>query len=708
MSLPILTNYQPHTHKRSIVLTHKGMNKPKSINITASFVASPLTGILPLTVNFIDNSTGSPTNWLWNFGDGTTSTVQGPVHIYNVAGIYNITLKVTNISGTNTLIKKKYIKVLSTINLPVASFNASPLFGAWPLVVKFVDTSTNSPNKWIYDFGDKIISNVQNPTHIYTFEGTYTVKLTVYNNKGCNSITKTEYITVLNRADIPVASFKANILRGFPPLKITFTDTSINAPTSWLWNFGDGTGSILQNPIHNYTKSGIYTVAFTAINNAGSDTTSKLNYINILFVQQIPIASFFANPLSGTAPIPINFVDTSTNTPKKWLWNFGDGIKSDVRFPIHTYSTSGSFDITLKVSNDAGSNTLVKSGYVNILPAVISPIASFFATPLTGTFPLTVDFTDASANAPTNWLWDFGDNTTSMVQNPSHIYNISGVYSVSLTVLNNAGSNVLTRPGYINVTSNNLIPHADFVASPLIVDIGTSVVFTDLSTNNPTSWSWDFGDDNTSILQNPTHSYSGLNTYYTVTLVASNTFGSDTLILNNYIYVTSDSVLQANFKGSPLIGPPGITISFFDLSGGNPVTWIWDFGDGGTSTIQNPTHLYSIGGLYTVSLTISDLINNNTFIINNYINITNVTLPVANFSATPLIGVTGFVVTFTDLSLGDPVIWLWNFGDGTSSNLQNPVKSFTSVGFYTISLTVTNSYGKNTFIKNNYINVTQF
>lgn len=676
-------------------------------NPISMFSATPLKGMVPLNVTFINQSTNS-SNWLWNFGDNTTSTVQNPTHQYTTSGIYTVSLTVTNINGSNKLTKKKYIRVLSNIILPIPSFSATPLYGASPLVVKFKDTSGGVPNKWLWDFGDKIKSSIQNPTHVYSLEGTYTVKLTATNNRGSKTITKTEYITVLDPADIPIAKFSASVLVGFPPLTIPFIDESIGNNLSWSWNFGDGSTSNLQNPSHIFTQSGVYTICLMVKNNAGSDIASRLNYINVLFVQQKPVSSFNASPLTGTVPIPINFMDTSINLPKKWLWDFGDGIKSNVQYPIHTYSSSGSFNVKLQVSNDAGHNTLVKEDYIIVLPAAITPIASFFGAPITGSFPLSVDFTDASLNTPTNWFWDFGDGTSSSLQNPNHVYTIIGTYNVSLTVLNNAGSNILTRPGYVNVISDNLIPNANFIGYPLIVNINSAVAFTDLSTNNPTSWLWNFGDGATSTVQNPSHSYSTLGMYYTVTLVVTNTYGTDTLILNDYIYVSSSSVLQANFKATPLIGPPGIVVSFFDLSTGNPIGWLWNFGDGGTSTLKNPTHLYDVAGIYNVTLRASTLFNNNTLIMSNYINITNVSLPVAAFSGTPLTGISGVVVTFTDLSLGNPTVWLWNFGDGTSSNLRNPVKTFLNVGFYTINLTVTNSYGKNTLIKNNYIRVTQF
>jgi PKD repeat protein len=682
--------------------------KPKNTTLITSFTALPTSGNIPLTVLFNDTSSGNPTNWLWNFGDNSSSTVQNPSHIYTNPGIYTVKLSVTNVNSTNFLIKKNYIKVLSVINPPVTSFKATPLYGAYPLVVKFIDTSINNPTKWLWDFGDRITSTYKNPTHIYSFEGIYTVKLISSNSGGTSSLIKTEYITVFSPSNIPISIFNGTPLSGFPPLSITFTDKSENNPTNWLWDFGDNTTSTLQNPTHVYNLSGKYNVSLVSTNKAGSNKSTKLNYINVLLVQNIPVSSFYASPLTGNSPLTVSFIDTSINNPTKWLWSFGDNINSNIQYPLHIYNTSGIYNVKLTTSNNAGSNSIIKEGYITVLPQVITPIASFFATPLTGIFPLTVDFTDTSSNNPVGWSWNFGDNTSSSVQNPSHIYTISGIYTVSLTAFNNAGNNILTRVNYINVTSNTIIPYANFVATPLIVNVGNIVNFTDLSNNNPTTWLWDFGDGNTSILKNPTHTYSTLGMYYTIKLTASNAFGSNTIIKNDYIYVSSASILKSNFNATPLLGPPGVTVSFYDLSTGNPTSWLWNFGDGGTSNVKNPTHFYETSGIYSVTLTVTNFNNNDTLVINNYINITFVSLPVATFIATPLSGTNSVTTTFTDLSLGNPTIWLWNFGDGTTSNLRNPTKTYTIPGFYTVSLTATNTYGSNTLIKNSYIFVSQF
>jgi len=171
------------------------------------------------------------------------------------------------------------------------------------------------------------------------------------------------------------------------------------------------------------------------------------------------------------------------------------------------------------------------------LPAT-PPVAAFSAAPTTGTAPLTVQFTDASTNAPTAWSWIFGDGGTSDQQHPAHTYNEPGTYTVALTVTNPGGSDTLTRAGYITVSAPVLPPVAAFSAAPTTGTAPLTVKFTDASTNAPTARSWNFGDGRTSIAQSPSHTYSTAGTY-TVALTVTNAGGSDTETKTGYITVSA-------------------------------------------------------------------------------------------------------------------------------------------------------------------------
>jgi parallel beta-helix repeat protein len=427
----------------------------------ADFSSNVTSGKEPLNVGFTDKSTGAPTLWKWSFGDGTSSTVQNPVHTYSAAGIYTVVLTASNSAGNNTVTKSDYINVGQTAPTPVASFNSNVTSGNAPLRVLFSDASTGSPITWNWSFGDGVNSTEKNPTHTYSMQGSYTVALTVSNAAGSNTTTKSSYIKVTTNnttnATIPVVSFWGSRTSGTAPITIGFTDASTNTPTAWNWSFGDGTYSTVQNPKHTYSNAGIYSVTLSASNAAGTGTKTRANYINVTGTSlQTPTAAFSASPTSGNTPLNVTFTDSSTGTPTAWNWNFGDGTTSTQQSPVHTYSTAGDYTITLTVSNSAGNNTTTKSNYIKVTANSTTnatiPVVSFWGSRTSGTAPITIGFTDASTNTPTAWNWSFGDGTYSTVQKPKHTYSKAGTYSVTLSASNAAGTGTKTRANYIKVT----------------------------------------------------------------------------------------------------------------------------------------------------------------------------------------------------------------------------------------------------------------
>ena len=356
----------------------------------------------------------------------------------------------------------------------------------------------------------------------------------------------------------PVAGFTANTTTGTAPVTITFTDQSTNTPTSWLWNFGDPTSgsnntSTLQNPTHTYSTAGTYTVTLTATNATGSNTNTKTGYITISapYVPKPPVANFTTNVTFGTSPLTVTFTDTSTNTPTSWLWDFGNPTSgssntSTLQNPSHTYTTAGTYTVKLTATNADGSNTVTKTSLITVSAPYIPtpPVANFTTNITSGTSPLTITFTDTSTNTPTSWSWDFGDpssgaNNTSTSKNPSHTYTTAGTYTVKLTATNADGSDTITKTNLITVSAPYVPtpPVANFSANVTTGDIPLTVVFTDQSTNTPTSWLWTFGDGGTSTSKNPTYVYIAAGTY-TVTLKATNADGSDTFTRTGYITVT--------------------------------------------------------------------------------------------------------------------------------------------------------------------------
>ncbi|HPD24184.1 MAG TPA: PKD domain-containing protein [Bacteroidales bacterium] len=275
------------------------------------------------------------------------------------------------------------------------------------------------------------------------------------------------------------------------------------------------------------------------------------------------------------------------------------------------------------------------------------------------------------------------------------------------------GTNPTTLPGYDPNATAGDPPVADFVGNPTTVTAGGTVSFTDLSTNNPTSWSWSFpgGTPNSSTQQNPTITYNTPGTY-SVTLTATNAHGNDQEVKNNYITVVSAGSLVADFVGNPTNINPGETVSFTDMSVGNPTSWSWTFQGGtpATSTQQNPTVTYPNPGVYSVTLTISDGTNNDTKVRSNYITVAGGSGGdlVANFVASSYNIIAGQCINFTDLSTGNPTSWAWSFPGATplSSTNQNPSNiCYNTPGMYDVVLQVQNATTQNTYICSQCITV---
>ena len=555
----------------------------------ADFAATPTTGNVPMTVKFTDQSQGQVTKWVWDFGDGTGSAVQNPVHTYWTDGVYNVILTVSNDYGSSYATKNNLISASGPLT---SRFTFDPKAGQAPLAVKFTDRSIGSPISWIWDFGDGLKSSDQSPLHTFSSAGAYDVKFTI--NRGSDTDTSTQ---VINVGGVPVADFIGNPTSANVAEFVSFTDKSSNSTTSWSWDFGDTVTSTGKNPQHSYQVKGIYTISLTARNENGKDTETKTGYINIGVGPKAEFRPVIAPFELNKVPMNIGFVDQSSGLPISWQWDFGDGTTSTEQNPTHSYMSEGTYSVTLTVKNAFSTDTNVKK---NLITVGKGPAVDFVADKTTFGVGRIVTFTDLSSNSPTNWVWEFGDGVIGTGSKPDHVYRAAGVYDVTLTASNPSLINSVTKNKYITVLD---LLRADFVADKTRGGAPMSVQFTDKSDGVPTSWQWDFGDGTTATERNPTHQYTTLGTY-TVKLTVSNTNGQDVAEKNGYIVTTLAPV--ANFRVDERVGKAPFIVQFKDISTGNPTRWSWDFGDGTTSSEQNPRHIYQWDGAYDVHLTVSN------------------------------------------------------------------------------------------------------
>lgn len=363
------------------------------------------------------------------------------------------------------------------------------------------------------------------------------------------------------------------------------------------------------------------------------------------------------------------------------FWEFGDGETSTDTNPTHLYERGGVYTIQLTVTdNDGASNS--HSAEITV---VAPPKAGFDFECV----ELTCEFVDQSTDdySIASWHWDFGDANTSTSQNPTHTYASWGTWMVTLTVTDNDG----LVDSYSQAVFVNATPSAGFTFS--CNDLTCS--FTDQSSDPDGSivnWHWDFGDGNTSSSQHPTHTYAH-GSARTVTLTVTDDGGATAAYSQQVISVNPNIPPVANFT----YNCSGLDCSFTDQSSdsdGSIVSWSWSFGDGGSSTAKNPSHTYASGGTKTVTLTVTD----NNGATDTYSQLVTVTRPNQNPRANFTFDCTYLTCLFTDAS-SDPdpgdwiTSWLWEFGDGQTSTLENPIHTFSSAGTRTVQLTVRDNRG---------------
>ena len=509
----------------------------------------------------------------------------------------------------------------------------------------------------------------------------------------------------------PTAEFEANVITGFEPLTVIFTDKSLGNPSNWAWEFGDGGISIEQNPTHTYEKEGNYSAKLTVSNSKGSDVEEKLNFIAVENVE-FCVAAFNVDKTSGFAPLEVSFSDKSTGSPASWAWEFGDGGTSSEQNPTHTYQVPGIYTVKLTTGASCGSDTLTQTNLIFVRENA-KPTAEFSANPNVGFAPLDVQFSNLTAGDTTSFAWSFGDGGSSAEENPLYTYRNPGIYTVTLTASNGSGTDIITKTNLIHVSSK-VPPTAAFEASPLTGFAPLNVPFTDTSTGNVANWNWEFGDGATSILQNPVHEYKNPG-FYNVKLTVSGQNGADSENKTNLINVLDGQGPTAAFAAEPLTGNAPFTVHFFDLSSGEIANRTWEFGDGEISVEQNPVHTFNSAGSFNVKLTVSGKDGTSTENKIGLITVLSGTDPSAGFtvdkqtrSSSDLSG--ELKVRFSDVSSstsGAIVNRLWDFGDGNFSSEEDPEHTYTGSNddVFSVSLTVRDSKGANTVTKPAFISL---
>ncbi len=654
----------------------------------AAFSATPVTSCsIPATVNFINTSTGA-VSYEWSFGDGTSSALPSPQHIYTAENNYTVTLIVTNANGcTDTLVKTNYIK----IELPHAIINNLPRQGCAPLSWTFTSTVTTADPVVSYQwfFGDGTTSSQTSPSHTFP-AGIYDIMLVVTTASGC---TDTARMPAGIKSSVkPHANFGADPLDVCAFIPINFTDSSTGAITTWHWDFGDGATSTQQNPTHAYEDTGLFDIQLIVGNNGCYDTLKLLDYVHI----KPPIAAFDVTFDCGQRFVR-NFTDHSIGADQ-YNWNFGDGGTSTVASPTHTYAAAGTYTVSLTVKNFTTGCEHTRTAQV-----VVADEDAIFSASLTQLCKnSSTTFTAVTNGGIASFAWDFGDGTNATGISVQHAYSVAGSYDVKLVVTDVVGC-IYTKlmPAYVTVNG----PIVNFAPATPGSCLNTAIVFNDQTvtdgTHAITQWIWHYGDGVSDTLTAApfTHAYAGAGVY-DVMLIATDSYGcSDSLVKNSLLIISTP---MADFVSPDTLSCPNKPITFINNSTGPGLTYLWDFGDGTTSTQAAPVHSYSMPGIYSVHLSITDQYGCTADTLRpQYIKIQ---YPYALFSMSDSVTTCPeLTVHFTNNSVNQNT-YNWDFGDGTFSNIQNPDHTYNAVGVFYPKLSVV-GYGGCTSVKTGTITV---
>jgi len=657
----------------------------------AHFKSDASFGCSPFVVNFTDQTTGSPTKWEWDLGNGSKSNLKSPSAIYFTPGTYTVTLTASNVSGSST--KSATVTVYEN---PKPKFTTDKQEGCAPVQVRFSDKSeagNNSVNaKWMWDFGNRVQSTQQNPTNKYTTPGIFTVVLKVTNDKGCSAIFAEDKHVKVN-AGVTLGFSNSAVADCKAPFDINFTNSSTGAGTiNYIWKFGDGGTSSGNNATNIYKAPGNYSVTLIGTNNeACTDTLTK-------DITLSETKTDFKWSDTNCAKTPLVFTNISSPAPNSSTWEFADGSIVNGPTTVKDFPAPGQYKVKLTNTYSACVEATEK-----IVTIAMIPKASFTASVLGRCTPgLKVDFVNTSSDA-VKYIWNFGDSSalvTTSDNTASHVFDKKGSFKVSLTAFSNGGcSQTFVLPDSIvigpPVIMSMSIPPGG--CAPLkiypktIVSAGANIV----------SYEWDFGDGVTEKNKTPEHTYTAVGKYYITARIVTD--DGCTILKRDSIQIGDHSKLA--FTAAPRDVCAIVPVIFTNESEPIKAKYKWEFGYGGNSSVYSPTYTYNDTGYFQVRLES----NNNGCVdtllsAENYIHIK---APIARFSYKPYCNAE-FQYQFVDESLFDPGsenrrTWKWIFPDGSISNgAIPPLYTFPGPGVYEVALTISNGnciHVKNTSVK---------
>ncbi len=466
-------------------------------------------------------------------------------------------------------------------------------------------TSTGSNLTFAWDFGDGQTGTGILTTHQYSRAGTQRVVLTVTSDSGQTNSTS-------NSVTVSAAAPQINVNFTFSPttpainqdVLFTVSGTGVTGAT-FAWDFGDGATATSSGTTvtHRYTRAGTFTVTLRVNGSVSQPATRSVP----VTATPVGTVNFTISPTAAGVNDTIFFnASLTTVANATFRWDFGDGSSGSGQTTTHQYSRAATYSVTLTVTNDLGQSASISKTII-ISATSAQLVANFTFSPATPSVNDTVFFNASSSTGATAFTWDFGDGSSGSGVTPTHQYSRGGTYTVTLTVVNNAGQSAATsKTVTVSATSTQLV--ANFTFSPTTPSVNDTVFFNASSSTGATAFTWDFGDGSSGSGVTPTHQYSRGGTY-TVTLTAANNVGQSATTSKTVTVSAAQIVADFTFSPTDPSISKGTNTVIFDAtpSSVGVTTWAWDFGDGSTpASGQKPSHKFLLQGTWVVRLTVTD------------------------------------------------------------------------------------------------------
>ena len=644
-----------------------------------SFNSSP---VCPNDVSSFFDASGSMngpiTSWNWNFGDGTTDTIQNPVHIYNLPGTFPVTLIVTDSLGCKDTLSQN----VSTLPGPVSDF--SYLSACVSSQINFTEASNvvgTTISNWEWNFGDAspLVTGISNPNHFYPGPGTYNTSLIVTTVNGC----KDTIVKPVDVQSVPIASFTntlacANQYTQFSDASVT----NVGTITAWQWSFGDGSQAALtQNPMHAF-PSGNFNVQLVVTGSNGCTDTFIQN-VNVLAG---PTADFSSTPVCPGSPSTFSDLSLSgAGIINSWEWNFGDGSpQTNVINPQHVFTGAGTYNVSLVVES---TNGCVDTTTILIATNPIPNAGYFIPTGCVNDPLLFPNLSTIPVGSISSYEWNFDDGTPVLSQSsPTHIYSAGGSYFVSLVAISNLGC----RDSIVHEVIVVEVPQANFVLSDICR--GDTASFTDISTSQGSilDWQWNFGDGSSVVFGVPqtNHTYGSVGTY-SASLIVMNSAGCFDTIQKS-INVKELPIPSFSTTGPYCAGSYFLLTNTSTLNGGAIQSQQWINATFGMYTSQNPQVIFSQPGNHLINLIVT---GTNGCVDSTSRNVLVNDLPTADMTLLNVCELNNSLFLDQSLSSSPITTWNWTFGDGDSSSSQNPNHVYANDGTYQVTHQVVDANG---------------